>query len=552
MDQEEIYQFKYFKNLSVEDTAQYSNKLNLDLSKNEVDSFTKLINNSLNSFSHVFQKEEMKNIAKYPRLIVQNKNPYGGFSSQCVIKGESEGILKGKSFVIKDSILVAGVPLTCGSELITGTIPDEDATVVKRILENGGDIVGKSVCEDLSFSLNSFTSCSGIPINPVDPTVTCGGSSSGSAVLVAGGIVDIGIGTDAGGSIRIPAASCKVIGFKPTYGLIPITGAFGLEATLDHIGPIAKNIKDVALFMNATAGPDEYDQRYYTYLKNSIFSIENVQYIEKKTSWEIKSEIYYGISRINIDFIEAYNNYRELIEGINEFPLRIGIYDEAVNMCDYNIKINFMEKFLPILTHDLRKHKARIEKFNYEEYDLINKVFFSIVTLGFYDFVMVNDNSLINSFNRYNTNICKITHSNKITNSRDLGHTNKFSLILSDYIKDKYGNKLYTHANNLRKDLFNLWEKLFEKFDLILLPTITHNPPHLPKNDISVEHYINESLKNKNNTCIFNLFGYPALTMEGSKENNPKSFCPVMIVGKHFEDHRVIQFGRYIENLLKE
>ena len=113
--EEEIYYFKHFKDLSEEDISVYSKKLNLDLTKIEIDSYTKLLNNSINTLSSVYNKEEIKNIAKYPRIIVQNKNPFGGFSSQCFIQGENEGILKGKTFAIKDSILVAGIPITCGS-----------------------------------------------------------------------------------------------------------------------------------------------------------------------------------------------------------------------------------------------------------------------------------------------------------------------------------------------------------------------------------------------------------------------------------------------------
>jgi amidase len=112
--------------------------------------------------------------------------------------------------------------------LLEGYIPDEDATLIKRLLDNGAIITGKTKCEDLCYSENSFTCVNGPVINPEDSNKTTGGSSSGSSALVSGNIVDIGIAGDQGGSIRIPSATCKVIGLKPTFGLIPCTGVLGL------------------------------------------------------------------------------------------------------------------------------------------------------------------------------------------------------------------------------------------------------------------------------------------------------------------------------------
>ena len=550
---EQLFSINCVKNISKENTKLYSNKYNLDLDNEEISAYTIKINDLLPSFSNVFLKEERLNLSVYPRLIINGLNPLNAFSSLCTLKGSKEGLLKGKKFVIKDSILLAGIPISCGSALIEGTIPNEDSTIVIRILENGGEICGKSRCEDLSFSLNSFTCNSGIVMNPIDLTRTCGGSSGGSAALVAGEYVDIGIGTDAGGSIRIPAASCKIIGLKPTFGLVPITGAFGLEATLDHLGPMARNVKDIALFMNIAAGPDDFDQRYYTYLKYSSFSSEYLSKDEGKNDWEIQSKISYGINTINVNYTDAYDNYVHLLKGVKNVPLKIGIFDQAVNRCEDHIKNNFNNMFIPIFKKHLSlNYGGSCEYFKDDTYDTINDVFLTIVTLGFYDLVFTNDNSLVNSFNRYNTNISKITHANKSTNSRDLGHTSKLIMILSEYLKDKYGNKFYTHANNLRKELSDHWRKLFEQYDLIILPTITEIPPKLPNVNISIDNYISESLKNKNNTCIFNLLGYPALTIDWfRKERNSDNFCPIMIVGKHFHDHRVIQLARYIEEISK-
>ena len=158
------------------------------------------------------------------------------------------------SVAIKDNTAVAGVPMMNGSSTLEGYVPARDATVVTRLLDAGATIAGKAVCEDLCFSGGSHTSRTGPVRNPWDTTRSAGGSSSGSAALLAAGVVDIATGGDQGGSVRIPAAYCGVVGHKPTHGLVPYTGAFPIEQTIDHIGPMARTVADVALTLAVLAG----------------------------------------------------------------------------------------------------------------------------------------------------------------------------------------------------------------------------------------------------------------------------------------------------------
>src|SRR5581483_5303706 len=145
-----------------------------------------------------------------------------------------------RAVAIKDNIAVAGIPMMNGSRLVEGFVPSRDATVVQRLLDAGATIAGKSVCEELCCSGSSFTSASGPVRNPWDREREAGGSSSGSGALVATGAVELAIGGDQGGSVRIPASRCGIVGLKPTYGLVPYTGAFPIERTLDHLGPMTR------------------------------------------------------------------------------------------------------------------------------------------------------------------------------------------------------------------------------------------------------------------------------------------------------------------------
>ena len=156
---------------------------------------------------------------------------------------------------------VAGLPMAHGGALSPGYVPEIDATVVTRILEAGGEITGKTTCEWGCISGGSHTSSSGPVPNPYNGNRTAGGSSSGSAVVVATGEADMALGTDQGGSIRIPASYCGVYGLKPTFGLVPYSGIASLEASIDHCGPITRTAGDNAILLDAIAGPDGLDER---------------------------------------------------------------------------------------------------------------------------------------------------------------------------------------------------------------------------------------------------------------------------------------------------
>lgn len=192
------------------------------------------------------------------------ENEYGAWYWKTRIEGGGQGKLAGKTVAIKDNICVAGVPMMNGASVLEGYVPEIDATVVTRILDAGGTIVGKTVCEYYCFSGGSHTSATGPVRNPRKPDHMAGGSSSGSAAVVAAGEADMALGGDQGGSIRIPAAYCGIVGMKPTHGLVPYTGIMPIELTLDHCGPMTATVADNALLLEVIAGPDGLDPRQYS------------------------------------------------------------------------------------------------------------------------------------------------------------------------------------------------------------------------------------------------------------------------------------------------
>jgi aspartyl-tRNA(Asn)/glutamyl-tRNA(Gln) amidotransferase subunit A len=171
--------------------------------------------------------------------------------------GKDRGPLHGVPVAIKDNIDTRGLRTTCGARIYRDRIPDRDATVVARLKQAGAITMGKTNLLEFAYGVvhPDFGQCN----NPWDLKRTSGGSSSGSASAVAAGMVFAALGTDTGGSIRIPAAYCGIVGFKPTYGAVSRTGVFPLSWTLDHVGPLARTVDDAALAFAAIAGEDPSD-----------------------------------------------------------------------------------------------------------------------------------------------------------------------------------------------------------------------------------------------------------------------------------------------------
>src|SRR5437016_5504165 len=189
------------------------------------------------------------------------ENRYNAWYVKTTVKGTQTGKLAGKTIVLKDNVCLAGVPMMNGASTLEGYVPDVDATIVTRMLDAGGTIVGKAHCEYFCFSGGSHTCAAGPVHNPRKMGYSAGGSSSGSAALVAAGEVDMAIGGDQGGSIRMPASYCGVYGMKPTWGLVPYTGIMPIEIFVDHTGPMTHSVADNALLLEVIAGDDGYDPR---------------------------------------------------------------------------------------------------------------------------------------------------------------------------------------------------------------------------------------------------------------------------------------------------
>jgi aspartyl-tRNA(Asn)/glutamyl-tRNA(Gln) amidotransferase subunit A len=169
--------------------------------------------------------------------------------------GAARGALHGAPIALKDLIGEAGAPFTCGSALRRGIRADRDSDAAARLRAAGANFVGRTNLHEFAYGISNENPHFGPARNPWDPSRIPGGSSGGSAVAIAAGWIPVSLGTDTGGSIRIPAALCGIAGLKPTYDLVSRAGVFPLSPSLDHVGPMARRVDDLALLLETLAGP---------------------------------------------------------------------------------------------------------------------------------------------------------------------------------------------------------------------------------------------------------------------------------------------------------
>ena len=249
---------------SAEQVLEIAGDFGMSLTIEDARSFAGILKGLAESFGRLESYPEPKLPVKYPRTPgyrpSPEEDPMNAWYWKSTVKGADDGPLKGKRIALKDTVCLAGVPMAVGSALLESFVPDIEATVATRILDAGGTILGKAACTDLCLDGHGQDTPRGAK-NPWNTEYAAGGSSSGSAVLLVQGEVDMTIGGDQAGSIRIPASWSAVYGLKPTHGLVPFTGVMGNDMTLDTIGPMAASVREVAELLAVIVGPDGYDPR---------------------------------------------------------------------------------------------------------------------------------------------------------------------------------------------------------------------------------------------------------------------------------------------------
>lgn len=202
--------------------------------------FLKIEKSSLNGFTSLARESALRQAREF------DKNP-------------GQGLLAGVPIAIKECISTKGIETNCSSNILRGYIPPYDAHVIQQLKAEGAIIMGKTNMDEFAMGSSTETSCFGPTRNPWDHDCVPGGSSGGSAAVVAGGEAPCALGSDTGGSVRCPASFCGIVGLKPTYGLVSRYGLIAYANSLEQIGPLTHTVEDTALLMEVIAGHDERD-----------------------------------------------------------------------------------------------------------------------------------------------------------------------------------------------------------------------------------------------------------------------------------------------------
>jgi amidase len=481
----------------------------LHLSDADLESFRGLMRAAFESHRRIDQLTEPALPVCYARTggyrPTAEENPLNAWYQKCSIKGAASGPLSGKRIAIKDNVCVAGVPMMNGSLVLEGYVPEFDATIVTRMLDAGGEIIGKAVCESLCFSGSSFTADTGPVLNPHHPAYSAGGSSSGSAALVAAGECDMAIGGDQGGSIVIPSCWCGAYGLKPTYGLVPYTGIFPIELTLDHTGPIAATTADVALLLGAIAGEDGLDPRQKG----------------------IRAEAYTSALRSDT-------------EGI-----RIGIVSEGFGWSD--LFESDVDELVEAAARRFSELGSQVSKLSIPMHRDGKHIWNAIMVEGA-AMLMVRGNSMGSNWKgHYCISLLDAYARGRITRADDFFETLKLTTLLGHYMQERYHGRYYAKAQNLARTLTKAYDDALQTVDLLVMPTTPIKATRIPQSNAPREEKIPRASEMNANNCPFNVTGHPVMTVPcGLSAGLPVG---MMLVGRRGEDATVLRAAHAFEQI---
>lgn len=237
--------------------------------------------------------------------------------------GKDRGPFHGIPIAYKDLVYTRGVRTTAGSQIFKDFVPTYDATVVERLRAAGAISIGKANLHELAYGITSKNSHYGFVLNPLDPKRIPGGSSGGSAALVAGSFVPMALGTDTGGSIRVPASYCGITGIKPTYGRVSRYGVLPLAFSLDHVGPLGSCVEDCALALDAIAGPDGHDASCAPFRPPAF----NLPPLDTLTGVRIGVPTNFFFDRVDGEISDAVHKSLAVLERLGASMLEIDVPD---------------------------------------------------------------------------------------------------------------------------------------------------------------------------------------------------------------------------------
>lgn len=420
-------------------------------------------------------------------------DPFNAIVRRCSVAGAASGKLAGKRIGVKDSVCVAGIPASGGSHVLQGYTPDCDATIVTRMLDAGAEIVATLNMDDFALSGDGRTSAYGPTLNPHNPGYCSGGSSAGSGAALYYDWVDITIGTDQGGSIRIPASWCGVVGIKPTYGLVPYTGVMSIDPSLDHVGPMARTVREVALALEVIAGRDPLD---YRQLRDVI--------------------------------VPSYS--ATLDRGVK--GKRLGLLREGFTQPGAESDVNAA----------VRAAAARLEKLGATVTELsvpahleAGDLLYAIIPQGMMHLMRTG---LVSAHHGgfYDASLAAYFGAHYAERANREASTVKFMAVLGEFAARRFHGHLYARAQNARAQLGAAYDAALAGCDALVMPT---TPMKAYRQEAQAPYSM------VTNTAPFDLTGHPGLSVPCAMSSG----LPVgmMLIGRRFEDATLLEIAYALE-----
>jgi aspartyl-tRNA(Asn)/glutamyl-tRNA(Gln) amidotransferase subunit A len=418
----------------------------------------------------------------------------------------SNSLLDKVPYALKDNFSTKGILTTASSNILKDYVPVYDSTVYKKLKEAGAILIGKTSLDELAMGGSGTTGHTGTVKNPWDLKRLIGGSSAGSAAVVAAGIVPFSVGSDTGDSIRKPAAYGGVVGFKPTYGRISRYGLFAFASSLDHVGCFARSVKDVAIVTDVLKG---YDEKDMTSLED-----ENINYIDHLND-DISSKKLFYFKEI-VDKRNYENSDLELKEILIKF-------EETIKL--------------------LKSNGFAVEGVDFPK-ELLSALYPTYMTISCAEATSNNSNlsGIIFGPRGEGKSIDEL-----IFNTRTKGFSEliKRRFVLGSYILQRENQeKLFLNAGRIRRLIVEKMNKLFEEYDGLIMPTSGGISP-LPNNDI--DKLSDKYLILENHLVIGNFGGYPSISFPNGFVN--KLPISINLTGPQFKDCLVLNMANKIEEL---
>ncbi|SDH92844.1 amidase [Lutimaribacter saemankumensis] len=472
-------------------------ELGMHMSDARIQEFLDVMQGTLDAYDIVDSLPDYLPPVLYPRTSghrpTPDENPMNAWYVKTEIKGAPRGPLLGRTVALKDNVCLAGVPMMNGASTLKGYTPDIDATIVTRLLDAGATIVGKAHCEYFCLSGGSHTNATGAVHNPHKQGYSAGGSSSGSGALVGAGLVDMAIGGDQGGSIRMPASFCGVYGMKPTHGLVPYSGIMPIENTIDHAGPMTQTVMDNALMLEVIAGADGLDPRQY----------------------DVRTDRY--TASVN--------------RGAS--GLRIGVVKEGFgheqSEADVDAKVRAGAELF-------RKLGATVDDISIPWHLHGPAIWTPIGLEGLTNQMMIGNGFGTGWEGLYTTSLLDY-HSNWRSRADELSDTLKISMFVGQYHLKHTRGRYYAKAQNLARQLREEYNKVLASYDLLLMPTTPMKATPLPPPDSSLALWTQRAFEMLPNTAPFDVTGHPAMSIPcGMSDGLPVG---LQLIGRRYEESTI-------------